>query len=348
MSKFIPFGNPGLFDSFIQDLDVRAFETPLARIGKLIDWQMFESTLHKAVLRSPKGPGGRPRFQPLLMFKILVLQRLHNLADDDASFQITDRSSFRAFLGLTPADPVPDGQTIRDFREDLIAHDSFETLFQTFLSHLQNQHGLALAKQGVIVDATFVDVPKQRNSREDNAQIKASQVPASLAEDPKRLAQKDLDARWTKKNGETRYGYKNHIKADVTDKLILASTVTNAAVHDSQVLEQLICPSDKSVFADSAYRSAETEARLAAQGIESHIHEKGQINAPLSSQQQELNQAKSGLRARVEHIFGHMTMSMHALYQRYIGMERNRACIQLTNLVYNLVRFEQIVRLKLA
>ena len=112
--KFIRQGDPGLFDEFMQNLDVAAHDTPLLRIGKLVDWSVFEPTLRRAVLKEAKGPGGRPRFAPMLMFKVLVLQKLHGLADDATSFQITDRASFRAFLGLTPGDRVPDGQTILD------------------------------------------------------------------------------------------------------------------------------------------------------------------------------------------------------------------------------------------
>jgi transposase, IS5 family len=348
MSQFIPYGNPGLFDDFIQTLDVQTFETPLARVGKLIEWKMFKKTVHSAVLSKPKGPGGRPRFEPLLMFKILILQRLHGLADDDTCFQITDRNSFRAFLGITPADLVPDGQTIRDFREALIAAKSFDELFQTFLTHLQTQHGLALAKQGVIVDATFAEVPRQHNTPEENASIKAGEVPASMLESPKRLAHKDTDARWTKKNEQSYYGYKNHVKADVTDKIIMDCVVTSASVHDSQALEQLVNSSDQKVFADSAYSSEEIAAKLKEIGVEAYINEKGQRNHPLTVEQKELNKSKSKIRSRVEHLFGHMTGSMNALYQRYIGMERNEACLKMTNLVYNMMRFEQIVRLRLA
>ena len=89
MASFIPFGNPGLFDEFVQTLDVAAFETPLMRVGKLIQWQVFESTVMAAIAIKAKGPGGRPRYHPMLMFKVLVLQRLHGLADDATSFQIT-------------------------------------------------------------------------------------------------------------------------------------------------------------------------------------------------------------------------------------------------------------------
>jgi len=150
MANFLPFGEAGLFDEFLQNLDVAAFETPLLRVGKIVRWEQFEPELHAAVRPAPpKGPGGRPRFAPLLMFKVLVLQSLHGLADDAVSYQITDRNSFRAFLGLTPGDAVPDGQTIADFRAALGAAGSFQRLFEGFLLHLQQCHtGWGWPKRG--------------------------------------------------------------------------------------------------------------------------------------------------------------------------------------------------------
>jgi transposase, IS5 family len=347
MSAFIDYGNPGLFDAFVQELDVATFVTTLARVGKLVDWSIFNDTLHEAVLSVPKGPGGRPRFEPLLMFKILVLQRIQGLADDQTSFQITDRCSFRLFLGLTPADRVPDGQTIADFREALVKANAFEGLFSIFVEHLQKQHGLGIAKQGVMIDATFAEVPRQRNSREENKQIKEGTVPESIAADPKRLAHKDMDARWAKKNHQTFYGYKNHVKADVTTKLIIDAVVTSAEVHDSQALEQLIAEGDKIVFADSAYTGAVIEKILEERNVKAEICEKGKPGQPLTDEQKALNTCKSRIRSRVEHVFGLMAGSMKGMFQRCIGMERNKAGLEMTNLVYNMLRYEQIQRLEL-
>jgi IS5 family transposase len=348
MAQFIPFGQPGLLDDFAQNLEVAAFHTPLLRVGKVVDWTIFEPIVLQAVLSTAKGPGGRPRFHPLLMFKVLVLQRLHGLADDQTSFQITDRHSFRAFLGLTPGDAVPDGQTIADFREALTKAGAIDRLFEVFLQHLQEQHGLALARQGVLIDATFAEVPRQRNTRAQNALIKAGEVPPEFLAQPKVLAHKDCEARWTKKNEQTFFGYKDHVKVDVVDKFILAAVVTPASVHDSQAMAELVQPGDRVAYADSAYQGAPIDADLAAKHIEPQICEKGTRGHPLSEAQKEGNRQKSKVRARVEHVFAQMRGSMKALYQRCIGLERNAACIKLSNLVYNLLRFEQIQRLGLS
>lgn len=346
MAKFISYGNPGLFDNFIQNLDVAALNSPLMRVGKIIDWEVFRPTVMAAVNREAKGPGGRPRFHPLFMFKVLVLQRVYNLADDALSFQIADRCSFRAFLGLTTADQIPDGQTIRDFREALNG-SPMDQLFQDFLDHLRNRHNLALAEEGVIIDASFAQVPQQRNSREENAQIKEGVVPERIAVKAKVRAHKDLDARWTKKNQRTYYGYKNHVKVDAKDKLILKAVVTPANVHDSQALESLIEENDKMLWADSAYSSEAINKSLDEKKMEYYINEKGRRGHPLNEKQKASNRSKSKIRSRVEHVFGHMRGSMKALYQRYIGLQRNEATLKMTNLVYNMMRFEQIQRLNL-
>ena len=348
MANFIPFGEPGLFDEFLQDLDVAAFETPLLRVGKVVQWELFEPELFAAVLPAqPKAPGGRPRFAPMLMCKGLVLQALHGLADDAVSFQITDRHSFRAFLGLTPGDAVPDGQTIADFRAALVAAGSFERLFEAFLHHLQQRHGLALAKAGVMVDATFVEVPRQRNTREQNAQIKAGEIPPAFAEDAKLRAHKDPDARWAMKDFKPYYGYKNHCKADVADKLILAAQVTPANVHDSRPFAELVKAGDGSAWADSAYQSAAAAADLAAKGVTAHLNTQGTKTRPLAEAQKAANRERSKVRSRVGHVFAQMRGSMRALWQRGIGLARNAAGIVLTNLVYNMMRFAQIVRLRI-
>jgi len=114
-----------------------------------------------------------------------------------------------------------------------------------------------MAQEGKVVDATFVDVPKQRNHRDENAKIKAGEVPAGWQEEPHKLSQKDVDARWTKKNEETHFGYKDHVKADAKSKLIEDWKVTEAqrfgflprsmghAAWDSSDIKRYVPPPDQ-------------------------------------------------------------------------------------------------------
>lgn len=335
----------GFFDVELRVQWLEAKGNPLSRLEGVIDWESFRPLLEQALAKPAKGPGGRPAHDPLKMFKLLVVQRYYNLSDEQTEYQFSDRLSFQKFAGWTVADKVPDANTIWDFREALVRAEVFEKLFAEFAQQLQKR-GL-LAQAGKLVDASFVDVPRQRNSRAENATIKAGGVPEAWAEVPAKLPQKDMDARWTKKNAEVHYGYKNHVKADAKSKLIERYAVTDASVHDSQKLADLVETVDGAVYADSAYRSAEAEAMLAQKRVTSHIHERAYRNHPLSDAQKESNRQKSKIRARIEHVFGFMSQSMKGFYLRYIGRRRNAAAIGLINLIYNLARYEQIVRLKL-
>jgi transposase, IS5 family len=135
--------------------------------------------------------------------------------------------------------------------------------------------------------------------------------------------------------------------ADLESKLIVRAAVTAASEHDSQALAPLTTPGDPPTWADSAYAGAPCQAIFTAKDIVAHVCEKGVRGQALTHRQKRANRKKSRQRARVEHIFGFQTGSMGAMYQRAIGFARNRAGIIMTNLVYNLARTEQIIRLKL-
>ncbi|MDZ7717432.1 MAG: IS5 family transposase [Balneolaceae bacterium] len=173
----------------------------------------------------------------------MILQRYYNLSDQQTEYQILDRLSFCRFLELSLDDKVPDEKTIWDFRERLTSSGLEKELFEVFAGLLAS-HGL-IAHQGQLMDASFVEVPRQRNTREENKAIKAGQPPCEWEETPNKKRQKDTDARWTKKNGVSYYGYKDHLKVDNKYKLIGAYSVSDASVHDSQVLEELLDETDK-------------------------------------------------------------------------------------------------------
>lgn len=337
---------PGFFDAQVRLDQLRDMQDPVLRLHDSLDWAaLFRDALEGMLVAVPKGPGGQPPFDPLLMFKALVLGRLHNLSDHALERQIKRDLVFMSFLGLTLADRVPDEKTLWEFRERLGGLEGFTQLFERFNEHLRAQG--YFTREGRIIDATFVEVPIQRNSREHNAQIKAGEVPAEWKEQPHKLRQKDTDAHWAKKKDETYYGYKDHVKIDAGSKLIEAFSVTAAQVHDSQELPRLVSESDGAVWADSAYTGPTCAEAMSQKNISAHICEKGTRGHPLSDEQKASNRRKSQTRSRGEHPFAFMTCSMGGLIQRSIGLTRNTWGITLTNLVYNLCRCEQIMRLKL-
>jgi len=316
---------------------------PLVSLNQLIDWEEFRPTLAKVHEKPRKSNAGRKPFDAVMMFKVLVLQHLYNLSDDELEFQIRDRLSFCRFLGLNPEDKTPDAKTIWLFREQLVEQKLIRALFMDFDIHLDNRG--YKAQKGQIVDASFVEAPRQRNTREENAQIKKGEVPERFNENPNVRRQKDLDARWAKKNNETHYGYKNHASVDNKHKLIRDYEVTSAEVHDSQVFHELLAENtSRDVWADSAYHSEESETLLNTMGYRSQVHRKGHRAKPLSERQKAANRKKSQVRARVEHVFGAIENEQGGLLIRVIGIVRAAAKIGLMNLVYNFRRFVSLHR----
>lgn len=327
---------PGLFDRQNRLDSLSRTGDPLEKLLRAIPWEDFRPTLAKLAEKDRKSPAGRKPFDLLLMFKLLILQRLYNLSDHQVEFQVKDRLSFQRFLGLHLEDSIPDEKTVWAFRERLSEAGLEKALFTQFEKVLQKR-GLK-TKEGSIVDATLVEVPIRRDSPEDNAMIKEGKVPDSISGNPNIACQKDLDARWTKKHGKSYFGYKNHVRVDVETKLIREWDVTPAHVHDSQVFEAVMRDVKRrhTVYADNAYADEKKEERL----------EKERGICCLTSQRgedwKEWNTMVARTRARVEHVFGWITKAMGGKGQRAIGLRRNRTGIGLTNLVYNMSRYSRV------
>ena len=314
-------------------------------------WESFRADIEAVVLTPDemrKSSAGRKPVDAIVLFRMLVLQALNNLSDEQVEYQVGDRLSFTRFLRLGIEDRIPDGTTLWLFREKLAKADLIEKLFDRFDQHLGAQG--YIARGGQIVDATIVAGPRQRNTREENEAIKRGQTPEDWEKHPAKDRQKDKDARWTKKHGKSFYGYKNHVNADAKHKLIRRYEVSDAAVHDSQKLDGLLNKGNTSrdVFADSAYRSTETEATLKARGFKSRIHVRAARSHPLSKTEAEANRKKSRVRARVEHVFGVQQTSPGGRIVRTIGIVRARAKIGLQNLVYNIRRLVTLERMAVA
>lgn len=161
-----------------------------------------------------------------------------------------------------------------------------------------------------------------------------------MARESESGAQKDHDATWTKKNGKSYFGYKDHISIDAQHGFIRRYAVTDAAVHDSQAFTAILDADNEGdeVWANSAYRSVALEGLLAVLKFISHIHERAYRNRPLSEVQKAANRERSQTRAKVEHVFGGWVMQMGGKLVRSIGLERVKVQLGLKNLTYNFLR----------
>lgn len=335
--------------------EISAQGDPLETLAATVDFEMFRPVLQEALGRPPRWKGGRPSFDPVLKFRMLVLQSLHGLSLEQTEYLVRDRLSWMRFCQLGPESRVPDANTLWDFREALIAAGALDDLFAR-LDRAITAAGY-LPRGGQIVDASLVAAPRQRNTDGEKAQIKEGKSAADIWPDkPAKARQKDVDGRWTVKYSKAKarpdstrpvdiaipvYGYKSHISIDRMHGLIRRQTVTDAACHDGgQLRAGLIASTNmsRSVWADSAYRSADNEEWLEAHGLVSRIHRRKPKGRPMPKRTRRANAAKSAVRSKVEHVFAHQKARM-GMTVRTIGIARARAVITLANMVYNMTRW---------
>jgi IS5 family transposase len=315
----------------------------LEQLNGIVKWNIFTPVLDRAIPREDKGKGGRPPFDNLLMFKILVIKRLYALSHDQTEYQINDRISFMRFLGLGMGDRIPDAKTIWLYEDMLSKNETGRELFDMFFAEIDKRG--YVTRTGSIVDASFVEAPKRRNSKEQREKLKDGEVPEEWAdaEHPQKLMQRDTDATWTKKGNEAHFGYKDHAKVDLESKLITDFRVTPASTNDAKGASGIFDENDRVAYGDSAYPSLELPKT-----VTNMICEKANRNHPLTEEQKASNHLKAKLRCRVEHVFAGMVQMVGGTSIRCKNLSRATFNISLLNLLYNMRRVLSLRRLRTA
>lgn len=340
-------GQAGFWDVQERLCALSAQGEPLEKLAVTVDFELFRAELAAALGSRDRNKGGRPSFDPVLKFRMLVLQALHGLSLAQTEYLVADRLSWMRFCRLGPGDAVPDANTLWSFREALIATGALERLLIRLEEAITGAGYLPIV--GQIVDATFVSAPRQRNTDAEKARDIWPDKPA-------KARQKDTDARWTVKLGKARpgadgkpqidiaipvFGYKSHLSIDRRHGVIRRGKTTDAAAHDgARLREGLIDPSNTAsdVWADTAYRSTENERYLEGIGKLGRIHRRKPPGRPMPRHQARANAAKSAMRAHVEHPFAHQKGVM-GLVIRTIGLARASAAVTLANMAYNMKRW---------
>lgn len=156
-------GIPGFFDFDERLAELSAKGDDLERLNDVVDFEMFRPALEAAVPRADRAKGGRPPFDAVLMFKVVILQTLHSLSDERTEYLIKDRLSFMRFLGLSMSHGVPDANTIWTFREALKKANAVEALFARFDEALRA--GGFLAMRGQQTNAAHSQRDRRRHHR---------------------------------------------------------------------------------------------------------------------------------------------------------------------------------------
>ena len=305
--------DPGLMDGMTADLGGPRTTRLLSKLEKAVPW----ADLVKPILRLPEyrggEHGGRPAWPALTMLKAVMLAKWFGLSDPQLEECLKDRLSFRRFVGLSLTDATPDETTFVVFRRRLRERGLDRRLFDDTLAHLERR-GLLL-KEGTLVDATIIE--QARGSKRDDG-----------------TSTRDPEASFTKKGGETSFGYKGHIAAD-RGGLVKDYRFSDAAPHDSNFIDELTEDEGRMVVGDSAYRSAAREAALEGRGVACALAFKRKKGQPaLPPLLERLNRMIASVRAVVEHPFAWMK-NMGYRRVRYRGLRRNAFDFALMLVAYN-------------
>jgi len=286
--------------------------TRLEKIEGLVRWERFNYRLKKILSRSGLGPTG---YEPVQLFKALVLQNTYGLSDPQMEEMLYDRISFRRFCGFALNEKIPDETTLCRFRGAL--WNQTGKLFDLVMEELMEK-GIKLSS-GTIIDATVIE---------------SSVRPPCGGE----VSEKDPEAGWTRKNKKYVYGYKAHVASDKETGLIKRIIGTSADVHDSQVFGQLLDGSEEEVYADKAYGGKENRKLLEEHGIQDKLMHKAHRGKALSWFEKTLNSFWGKTRSGIERIFGHFKTGMGLRQSRYRGWEKHQIHFDLMAIAYNLRR----------
>lgn len=306
-------GRPSFAEALVQG----GRNARLDGIAGLIDWLPVERLLDGIYASS----SGRPAYPPLVLLKVLLLEGWYGLGDPAMEEALSDRLSFRRFVGLGLEDDVPDHSTISRFRTRLTERGLAERLFMEVTRQIEAK-GLVI-RSGTLIDATAVDAaaaepPRQKGGGRSNA---------------------DPDARWMKRpDGSARFGYKLHVAVDQGTGIVRRAVVTPANVADVDKGHELVIGDERSVYADKGYVGPRMRERLKAGGIRDRVQHKAQKNRPLTPRQHLRNRLIGRIRGRVEGVFGALKRSYGLARMRYMGLARNTAATFFTLIAWNLAR----------
>ena len=314
----------------------------LQQINTLIDWDVFEKALYKVCKRSIQDAAGRPAYNPLVLFKMMLLQTWYNLSDMGVEDMVNDTLSANAFCGLRVEDTVPDHSTLSRFRSELSEKRAMNRLLAKLNAQLE-RHGVGVQQGGGIIDAAITPTAHKPHGKSTYVLPEHPVTPLTKEVRPG----VDQEARWVKKGGKLHYGYKRHYLAAEETGLVLGVHTTAANVHDGQCmascLDQVALPSGSRILADKGYCSAKNDQLLRQRGLRSGIQRKACRNRPLSVWEKRYNKRIGRSRYKIERIFGSIKRWFGRLEARYVGMAKTHGQHVLEAIAYNLYRLPGII-----
>jgi transposase, IS5 family len=269
----------------------------LCEMDKILPWKR----LLKPILKKyPKVGNGRRPISAEIMLRIYFMQQWYGLSDPSMEDSLYDIESMRRFAGVDISH-IPDESTILKFRHFLEKHRLTEKLFKVTEQYLSEQD--LILSEGTIVDATIISAPSSTKNQD---------------------RKRDPEMKQTKKGNTWHFGMKAHIGSD-TQGRVHSVVVTDASVHDSQVMEDCLHGEEEAIYGDKAYANEEEKQKAEATGITWRVNRKARRGKKLNCADRAFNKKSNRVRARVEHAFGIVKNLWGYRKVRYRGLEKNAA-----------------------
>lgn len=319
------------------------------QINTIINWNSIEKVIRKYYSKG-FSVTGRPPIEGIMLFKMCLLQTWYGLSDYELEDQVNDRLSFSRFIGLSLDDKSPDHSVVSRFRTELTQKRAYDKLLEAINKQLIAHE--IIVKKGVIVDAKVTDTLRKPRGKKEYEAIEDRKEENT---EPKNVLHEkvksyvDTDAKWVKKAGRLRYGYKQHTGTD-ENGLVLGIVTTSANESDikhlDDVLDKINPAKGTWVKADKGYKSAENDTHLTRRKLRNHIMHKAKKGKELTSKEQARNIAISKTRYRVERTFGSITKWFKSTNARYVGIEKMHSQHLIEAIAYNLYRSPGIIMSK--
>lgn len=267
----------------------------LGEMDEILPWKELLSVIRR---RYPARGNGRPPIELESMLRIYFMQQWYGLSDPAMEDSLYDITSMRLFAGLS-LDAIPDESTILRFRHRLERHNLTEKLFRKTEKYLSDRN--LILSEGTIVDATIISAPSSTKNQKK---------------------ERDPEMKQTKKGNMWHFGMKVHVGTDSQGRAHSVA-ITDASVHDSQVMDDLIHGEEEVIYGDKAYASAARKEEMESAGVTCRINRKARRGKKLSCADRSFNRKSNRTRARVEHLFGVVKNLWGYRKVRYKGLEKN-------------------------
>lgn len=317
------------------------------QINTIVDWRQISNIINKHYSKG-EDVCGRRAYSGLILFKMGLLQTWYGLSDYEVEDRVNDSISFSKFVGLALDESVPDHSVLSRFRKELTEKKVYDKLFRELNKQL-DKHKI-IVKTGVIVDASIVDtplMPKGKPTYEVCEERDATEENQSKDTLVKQVSSgTDTEARWIKKGGELRYGYKKHVVTD-TEGMILGVHTTAANVNEianlAEVLDNAKLPENIELYADKGYQSEKNTSLLKERKMKNRILKKAKKNKPLTALELKFNKMVGKIRFKVERCFGSIKRWFNGAVARYRGLEKMHTQNLMEAISYNLYRSPGII-----